>query len=186
MNELVVFRNYFKTSLRNLARHKLFSFINISGLAIAMCLGLLLISMITELMSFDNFHTKAERIYRINNRLHERGGSSYNYATTSLFAGEKIKGSIADIEQMTTLRRGLQQDFQVEGKVIPLNGFWADKSFLEVFSFDIIHGNPSTALRDPNSLVLTKSAALRLFNHTDVVGKMVQSDSINYAVTGVI
>jgi putative ABC transport system permease protein len=186
MNELIVFRNYFKTSLRNIARNKLFSTINMAGLAVSMCVGLILISLTAELKSFDNFHTKAERIFRVNNVWQERNGSSYNYASTSILTGKKIKESVTGVEQVVTISRGFNRDVQYKDKVIPLKGFWADESFFQVFSFGLISGNAATALKEPNALVLTESSAMKLFGEVDAVGKFVQIDSTQYTITAVV
>lgn len=186
MNEFVVFQNYFKTSLRNIARNKLFSSINITGLAVSMCVGLLLISLISELKSFDNFHVNAERIYRVNNLLRGADGYVSNYATTSVLTGQKIKESVSGIQHVVTMRRGFSKDVQYGDKIIPLKGFWADESFFDVFSFRLLSGNAATALKDPNSLVLTRSSSIKLFDEVDVAGKVVKIDSIDYMITGVV
>lgn len=186
MSELIVFHNYFKTSLRNIAQNKLFASINIVGLAVSMCVGLILISLTAELKSFDNFHIHAERVFRVNNVLRGRDGSSYNYASTSILTGRKIKESVTGVEQVVILNRGFNKDIQYQDKIIPLKGFWADESFFQIFSFGLLSGNAATALKEPNSVVLTKSSAMKLFGEADVVGKFVQIDSANYAITAVI
>ena len=186
MKDLIVFRTYFKTSIRNIARNKLFSSINIAGLAVSMCVGLLLISLLSELTSFDNFHANADRIYRVDNLLQGRDGSSYKYATTSLRTGGRLKEAVPGIEQVVIMRRGFGNEIQYEDKVIPLKGFWADESFLNVFSFRLIEGNSTTALMKPNSLVLTVSSVKKLFGDVDAVGKVVLVDSTEYLITGVL
>ena len=183
---LFMFQNYFKTSLRNIERNKLFSAINIVGLAISMCVGLLLIAFVAEVKSYDNFHEHADRIFRINNVLQEINGPSYNYATTSLLTGKQIKERVAGIEQVVVIRRGFNKDLRFNDKIVPLRGFWADESFFRVFSFGMLSGNAATALNEPNSVVLTQSSAAKLFGDLDVIGKSVQIDSANYMVTGVV
>lgn len=186
MHDLIILGNYFKTSTRNIQRNKLFSAINIVGLAVSMCVGLLLIALITELKSFDNFHRHAERIYRVNSILQESNGSRYNYATTSLLTAHKLKETVSGIEQMVIMRRGFNKDIHYENKVIPLRGFWADASFFSVFSFEVVSGNAATALAAPNSVVLTESAAIRLFGDSDASGRSVQIDSATYNVTAIV
>jgi ABC-type antimicrobial peptide transport system permease subunit len=186
MRELIVFRNYFKTSFRNIARNRLFSTINITGLAVSMSLGLLLISLLIELKSFDKFHANAHRIYRVNNLLRSNDGSTHNYATTSILTGKKIKETVTGIERVVTMQRGFNKDIRLADKVIPMQGFWASESFFEIFSFPLISGNASTALKEPNSLVLTKTSAIKLFGDVDATGKAVQIDSVDFIVTGVV
>jgi ABC-type antimicrobial peptide transport system permease subunit len=186
MSELIVFQNYFKTSLRNIARNKFFSLINIAGLAVAMCVGLLVISLLAELKSFDDFHANADRIYRVDNLLQNRDGSSYKYATTSVLTGGRLKEAVPGIEDVVIVRRGFDKDVHYENKVISLKGFWADESFLQVFSFRMVEGNSATALMEPNSVVFTVSSARKLFGDINVVGKGVRVDSIEYLITGVV
>ena len=80
VNVLVIYQNYYKTSFRTIRRNKLFSFINVFGLAISMCVALLLISYFIEVDSFDDFHRNGDRIFRVNSLLHETGGTPYNNA----------------------------------------------------------------------------------------------------------
>lgn len=186
MIHLIIFQNYFKTSFRNIERNKLFSAINIVGLAISMCVGLLLIAFITEIKSYDNFHKNADRIFRVNNTMQELNGLRYNYATTSALTGRKIKETVSGIEKMVMMRRGFNKDLHYNEKVVPLRGFWADESFFNIFSFGLISGNAATALKEPNSVVLTQSSAMKLFGAVDVTGKLVQIDTVNYMVTAVV
>lgn len=186
MIHLIIFQNYFKTSFRNIERNKLFSAINIIGLAISMCVGLLLIAFITEIKSYDNFHKNADRIFRVNNTMQELNGLRYNYATTSALTGRKIKETVSGIEKMVMMRRGFNKDLHYNEKVVPLRGFWADESFFNIFSFGLISGNAATALKEPNSVVLTQSSAMKLFGAVDVTGKLVQIDTVNYMVTAVV
>ncbi|MBA4055286.1 MAG: hypothetical protein C0490_11280, partial [Marivirga sp.] len=106
MVNLIVFQNYLTTSLRNIERNKLFSAINIVGLAISMCVGLLLIAFIIEIKSYDSFHQHADRIFRVNNTLNGLNTPIHNYATTSVLAGKKIRESVSGIEQIVIMRRG--------------------------------------------------------------------------------
>lgn len=186
MKELIVYNNYFKTSLRNIARNKLFSAINIAGLAVALCVGLLVISLLMELKSFDDFHANADRIYRVDNSLQNRDGSSYKYATTSVLTAQRLKESVAGIEDVVIVRRGFDKDVHYGNKVISLSGFWADEAFFNVFSFRMVEGNRATALMEPNSVVLTLSSARKLFGDIDAVGKGIRVDSAEYLITGVV
>jgi ABC-type antimicrobial peptide transport system permease subunit len=186
MNNLFIFQNYFKTSVRNLRKNKFFSTINIVGLAIAMVLGLLIITLLTEMRTFDRFHTKANRIYRLENLNKAADKSVFAYASTSLYAARKIKESVAGVEDVAILRADFEEDVRYENKIVPLDGLWANESFFNVFSFGLISGNSSTALSEPYSVVLTETSAMKIFGNTDAVGKMVQVDTANYRVTAVM
>jgi len=181
-----LYRNYYKTSLRTIQHNKLFSTINVVGLSISMCVALLLIAFFLEVRSFDNFHRNADRVFRVNSILRENNGAPYNYASTSVLAGEKMVTDVPGVERSATLHRGFDKDITFKNKTIPLKGFWASEGFFELFSFEILRGSAKTALSEPNSIVLTESSAEKIFNSTDVLGQIVQADTTTFTVTAVI
>ncbi|MES1225199.1 MAG: permease prefix domain 2-containing transporter, partial [Bacteroidota bacterium] len=180
-------RSYIKTSGRSILRHKLFAGINIIGLAISMCVGLLVISFLSDLYSYDDFHAKKERIYRVithdNNTIDQH---AMNLACGSYGAGKKVEQTVPGIESITFVRWQFGGDAIAGDKTLPLSGMWANESFFTVFTFPFLKGNPATALQKPNSIVLTEKSARKLFNEVDVVGKLIKMDTVNYIVTGVI
>lgn len=178
----IMISSYVKTSSRNIVRHKLFSTINIVGLAVSMSVGLLMIVFISDLASYDDFHEKKDRIYRITTR----DFNNVDLASTSVLAGKLIKESFPGLEDITTLRRGFGGDADTGERIVPIGGLWADESFLKVFTLPMLHGNPATALKYPYSIVLTEDAATKLFGTSDVLGKPLKFDTTNYVVTGVL
>ncbi len=182
----IMLGSYLKTSRRSLVRHKLFSFINIIGLGISMSVGLLMIAMLSDLLSYDSFHEKKDRMYRVITRNHPVGQSPVGLASTSVKAGMKIRETMPGVEKITLLRRDFNGDATVGETTLPLSGLWADASFFDVFSFPLLRGNPATALKEPYTLVLTEKSARKLFGSTDVLGKTVRFDTLNYQVTGVV
>jgi len=177
----IMIGSYIKTSGRSIVRNKLFSAINIVGLAVSMSVGLVVISFIADLLSYDKFHENKERIYRITT-----SHNGMELASTSVAAGKKIQESVSGMEKVTLLRRGFGGDAAVKETVLPIDGLWADESFLTVFTFPLLHGDPATALKEPYSLVLTEQTAKRVFGETDVLGRTVKFDTLNYLVTGVL
>jgi putative ABC transport system permease protein len=183
----IMIGSYFKTSRRSLVRNKLFSLINIVGLAVSMSVGLLVISIVTDLYSYDDFQEKKDRTYRVITKTVEKGQSSeMNLASTSILVGEKIKEAIPAIEDVSIIRQGFWGDAKVGESKFPMGATWADNSFLKVFSFPLIKGDIATALKEPYTLVLTEKTAKKLFGESDPLGKTVQFDSTNYIVTGVV
>jgi ABC-type antimicrobial peptide transport system permease subunit len=178
--------SYFKTSRRSLMRNKLFSFINIVGLAISMSVGLLLIAFVLDLRSYDKFHQNRKRIYRITNVLTENQEQSGKFATTSIKTGKLIREKVAGIEEVAILRNDFAQDAQVGDNILPLKGFWAEPSLFRIFTFPMLEGNPETALRDPYSIVLTETAAKKLFGNAAALGKAIKFDTLDYLVTGIM
>lgn len=178
--------SYLKTSSRTLVRNKLFSAINIVGLAVSMSVGLLVISLIHDFTSYDDFHTNHDKIFRVitNDRNDERG--EITLASTSAKAGLRLKESTTGIDEVTILRRGFSGEANIGERKLPLNGIWADENFLNVFSFPLIRGNARTALREPNSIVMTEASAKKLFGDREALGRPVLFDSVEYIVTGIL
>jgi putative ABC transport system permease protein len=179
--------SYLKTSARSLMRNKLFSTINIVGLAISMSVGLLLISFVLDLRSYDQFHENAKRIYRITNVASFKGEQgSHKYSSTSLKTGKLIREKVAGVEEVAIIRNEFSQDAQIGNHIFPVKGMWADPSFLKIFTFPMIQGHPETALKNPYSVVLTETIAQKLFGNQAALGKSVKFDSLDYQVTGII
>jgi putative ABC transport system permease protein len=181
----IMLGSYIKTSGRNLMRNKLFSTINIIGLAISMSVGLMLIAFVVELKSYDTFHKNYNRIYRVNNTLKSTHREN-EFASTSVLAGKKIKESVSGIEDVVIVRTGFSKDVHIGDKTVSLSGLWVNDSFFNVFSFELLSGNASTALKEINSVVLTETSARKLFGSADVTGKQLVVDTANYTVTAVI
>jgi putative ABC transport system permease protein len=186
----IMLGSYVKTSARNIVRNKLFSTINVAGLAVSMCVGLILIGLLSDLLKYDRFHQNYDRTYRI---ISDRGDDN-PYASTSMKAALDIRESVAGIEKVGILKRSFSGDFTKEETTVPLEGFWADSEALSVFTFPFIAGDPATALKDPFSIVLTETAAKKLFGNADPIGKVIsyKSQSRRYpgpfelTVTGVM
>jgi ABC-type antimicrobial peptide transport system permease subunit len=178
--------SYIKTSTRNLIRNKLFSSINIIGLAISMSVGLLLIAFVFDLGSYDRFHKNGARIYRITNVVTSRGQQDGRYASTSIKTGKLLREKLTGVEEVTVMRNDFSQDAKVGDKILPVKGFWAEPSLFRIFTFPMLEGNPAMALKDPYSIVLTETAARKLFGSEDALGKVIRFDTLDYQVTGVM
>lgn len=186
-NNTAMFRNYTLVAYRNLLRNKLFSVINIIGLAISMAVGLIAIAFVSEIYSYDNFHENSNRIYRVTTDLHRNNGETSEYATASVFAGRRLATDFAGFEAVAPITKGLSSNIKKGESTISVQGIYADNSFFKVLTFPFLSGNPETALNEPNSIVLTESTARKLFSKTDVVGETLQwrKDS-PVKVTGVL
>lgn len=159
-----------------------------------MSVGLLLIAFVLDLFSYDRFHKNGERIFRITSVLttrHEQSRSGGKFATTSLRTGKLIRQKVAGIDQyagadVAIMRSDFSQDARVGDRILPIKGFWADPGVLRIFTFPMLAGNPETALKDPYSIVLTETAAKKLFGSADVLGRVIRFDTLDYQVTGVM
>ena len=178
--------SYLKTSGRNLLRNKLFSSINIVSLAISMSVGLLLIAFVLDLRSYDRFHQHGERIYRITNVETSNREQSSKFASTSIKTGKLIREKVTGIEEVAILRNDFSGDARVGDNILPIKGFWAEPSLFRIFTFPMLEGNPETALRDPYSIVLTETAAKKLFGNQSALGQAIKFDTLDYQVTGIM
>lgn len=169
-----IFRNHLASSARSIKRSALFSGINVVGLAISMSVGLLMIVLLSELHSFDRFHEKKDRIYRVatsRNALF-KGEADY-YASAPHYIADQIEAQIPSVEQVLVLDRGFTADLKTTDKGIAVRGYYATSTFFDVLSFKLRKGNPHTALLNPGAILLTETAAKKLFGDSDPMGKTV-------------
>ena len=164
-------KSYIKIALRNIFKHKVFSFINIVGLAVSMSASLLIILMVSDQKKYDQFHTKKDRIYRVITR---SGDEGIFYATTAMPLKETLLEEYEGIEKVVRFRMMFGGDVTNEQNTIPLAGFYADEDLFNVFDFELLYGDPETALKEPFSLVLTEEAANKLFKNENPIGKVVK------------
>lgn len=178
--------SYIKSSMRSLTRNMLFSTINVVGLAIGMSVGLLLIAFAHDLLSYDRFNEKGNRIYRITSHVKFRQGYSDKFATTSVKIGKLIQEKVSGVEQTAILQTEFAGDAQIGGNVVPLTGIYAEPSMLQIFTMPMLKGDVSTALKEPNSIVLTEKSAKKLFGREDPLGKTIDFGSLHFQVTGIL
>ena len=180
-----MFKNYLKIALRNLMRNKVFSAINIIGLAIGLTCGILLSLWIFDEISYDKFHENSENIYRI---LENQSYSLQNMqvAVTPVPLAESIKESFPEIVYATRYNLSSAQVIGVvDKKFTENNGAFADEDFFKMFSFPIIKGS-KTPLSEKNSIVLTETTANKLFGDAEAVGQNVSIYDLDLLVTAII
>jgi putative ABC transport system permease protein len=185
-----MFRSYFKTAVRNLLRHRFFSFINIFGLAVAMTLSMVIIMLVADQMTYDRYNTKRNRIYRINSIPIGSNGEIMNEtATTSLPLRGEMMNYYTGIESTVRIARGFGNMWlEIEQNVnIPIAGYFADPEVLDLFEYELEYGDPKTALVEPYAVVLTHKAAKKLFKQENPLGEMFKvGDEGPYKVTGIL
>lgn len=182
----IMIGSHIKTSVRNISRNKLFSAINIIGLAIGMSVGLLLIAFAHDLLSYDRFNEKGNRIYRITSDATFRQGHREKFASTSVKIRNLVQEKVPGVEEITMLRTEFSGDANVNSSFIPLTGYYAEPSMLRIFTLPMMKGNAATALDKPYSIVLTESSAKKLFGSEEAFGKTIHFDSVDYEVTGIL
>jgi putative ABC transport system permease protein len=182
--------NYLKIAWRNLQKNKIFSLINITGLAIGLSCFLLIALYVLDELTYDRYNEKADRIYRINSDL-RFGGSEMHLPVSSDMMGQLLKKDNPQIENYTRIYASSGSKLIKKGNVYinEPNVAHVDSSFFDVFSLPAIAGNPQTALTEPNTVVLTESSAKKYFGTTDVLGKTIETNDNNsatYKITAVI
>lgn len=153
-NSIAMFKNYFKISIRNLTKQRSFTFLNIVGLALGMSVSLLAIGISVSLFRFDEFHEKKERTYQINTFVDDNN-ERWWYASTFNAMGIHLKETYPFIEDVIRVKSGFNPAVEHHGTTLDYQGYFVDSNFLDVFSFEMIHGNPGTALNEPNTIVIT-------------------------------
>src|SRR6185312_12685819 len=178
-------KNYLKITWRNLLRHKAFSIINITGLAIGMASAALILFWIQNELSYDQFHEKKDRLYSVYNRS-VFDGKLWCWNTTPKVMAKTLKQDYPQIEEVCRTN-GCNFLFSIGDKHLNVNGNFTDPGFLTMFSFPLLSGNTKTALNNINDLVITQKLAKKLFGNDNAMGKTVKIDSNAYfTVTGVM
>jgi putative ABC transport system permease protein len=181
-------RNYFKTAWRNLWKNKVYSIINIAGLAIGMAACIVILLFVFYENSFDRFHT--QNIYRLNEVQKFPGMVASQKVALSMFPmGPTLQQDFPEIRNFTRVNwdNKVQVTYHDKRLFLPQT-FNVDTSFLHIFDFPLLKGDRATALQQPNSAVLTESTARKLFGNEDPIGKTIThygSDATSYTVTGV-
>lgn len=178
-------KSYLLIASRSLAKHKFFTIINVLGLAIGMSVSLLFIAMITFVSTYDEFHENKDRIYRVISKTNL--GDNQEFARTPQPLAEKLKSEYPGIEDVIRISNELSGEADYDGKQIPMEGFFVDSQFLNVFSFPLLKGNATTVLENPHSMVITEAGAERMFGDADPIGKVIKMKEFGeFEITGVL
>jgi len=181
-------KNYFNVAVRNILKHKFFSAINILGMTIGVAACLLIILYISDELSYDRFHANAERIYQVG--LHGKiGGQDIRVSNTCPPMAAALVAEIPEVESATRITPFYERPaVKYKDKVLTEEKvFYADSNFFEFFSFKLIEGDKKTALKEPNSVVLTEDMAKKYFGEESPLNKLmvIGSDNTSFKVTGV-
>jgi putative ABC transport system permease protein len=176
-----MFRNFLLVATRNLLKRKLYSFINIFGLALGMAVCLVILKYIDFELSYDSFHKHASQIYRVNNTFYQNGELRGSSVISAYAMGPSL---LTDVPEVKTYIRthpmyGGAVVTYTQGDGDPTifyeeNMQFADSTFLDVFTFESIRGDINTALDKPSSVVITEKTAQRYFGADDPIGKELQ------------
>src|SRR5665647_929221 len=176
-------KNYFKIAFRNLQRHKAYSLLNISGLAIGMACSILILLWVQNELSYDRFHANANQIYRLT-----CNAEDFKAAVSPAGVAAGLQIEMPEIKATVRISKLLTPEFEVGNRKFEEKWvFYADSNFLQMFSFPLLKGNPNTALQQPDGILITEDMAKKYFGNEDPMGKTIKKDnSTNLIVTGVL
>ena len=182
-------KNYLKMAYRNLMRHKVFSLINVSGLALGMTCSILILLWVKDEVSFDRFHKNQPELYRVMQLQHYPGGDNLTVSATPGPLAEVLEQEFPEIKyavRSTTWE--WKQLFAYNDKSLKVNGRYTDPEFFEAFTFPFLYGDPRSALTQPNSVVISETVAKQFFDSPeDAIDKMFKvNNDKSYKVTGVM
>ncbi|HEY4107690.1 ABC transporter permease [Puia sp.] len=179
-------KNYLLTAWRNLFRHPLVSFINLSSLCLSMAVCLLVLNIVRTQYAYDRWHPEGTRIYRILTRVTARNGRDFDYATTPPAVAARLLRENAHIEAAATLRPAPGLTVRANGKQIDLSGVFTDTGFFRIFNFYPSSGTVA-GFAQPNTAILTQQAAEKFFPNGEATGKIISlNDSFVVRIIAVL
>ncbi|MFC1492673.1 ABC transporter permease [candidate division KSB1 bacterium] len=183
----VMYKNYLKVTIRNILKQKVFSFINISGLAVGLACSILILLWVNDELGYEDFHIKSDRIFRVTTFIN-MGGNELDLPKTGPGITKKLLENYPEVEDAVIInpisRTAVRyQDIQF----FEDNIFYAGKSFFNIFSYNLIAGDPGTVLEAPYTAVITREYAEKYFKEEDPVGKILRFNNVDdYTITGVV
>ena len=180
-------KNYLKTAVRNLWKNKTFSFINVAGLAIGMAVSFLILLLVFNELTYDRFHENSGNIYRIATRI-DAEGRKLNVPSVPAPFGLMLKELYPEIAEVVRLRGDYTRVISFEDKLFDESKiYYADPGLFEVFTIDVVRGDPKTMLEAPFSLILTEEMAEKYFGKEDPMGRTLKfgNEEDPYTITGI-
>lgn len=167
-----MFKNYMLIAIRNIFRNKLSSTVNILGLAFGICSALLIFLWVNDELDYDHFHANTDRLYRVMENQQYTDGKLYTFSATPAPMAPFIKDKYPEIEKASRFTWDITSLFQFGDKSFYETGKYVDQDFIEMFSFPFVSGEPTTALKEKNSIVITEKVAKKYFGTGEALGKV--------------
>lgn len=181
-----MFKNYLKTAFRNMRKNKTLTLINILGLSAGMAVCLLILHYVHYEKSYDRFHERQDRIYRLRYEREDKGGDAVRFASCCPPAALRIRSKMPEAEKVARLVRYTAVISYGAEKYIEDKIFFAEPDFANIFSFNFLSGNPVSDLKEPNKAFISSSMAKKYFGDENPVGKTISLDQkMNFTVAGV-
>ena len=167
-----MFKNYFKIAIRNVARHKSYSFINITGLALGLACSIFILLWVQDELSFDRCYENADNIYRVEEDQYY-SGETYHVNVTPFPVGPAFKSEIPEVLNAARLTNASVLIKYDESSFYGSEVAAIDQAYLEIFDLNFVKGNKSTALAEPYSIIITQEMSEKYFGQEDALGKVV-------------
>jgi len=179
-------RNYFIIAIRNLRKHKFFGFINATGLSIGIGCALLITLYVIDELQYDKFNTKADRIYRLISHI-KYGGNDMQFAVCPAPLANAMRTEIPEIKDVARFRSwGMFLVKKDKENHKEFEAIWADPDVFRIFTIPLLKGNGNTILTEPNTMVISESAARKYFGKEDPMNQtLVLNGDMLYTITGV-
>jgi putative ABC transport system permease protein len=179
-------KNYLTIAVRNIFRNKLFSTVNILGLAFGICSAMLILLWVNDELKVDQFHGNVSDLYVVRENQQYTDGKLFTFTSTPGPMAPFIKEKYPEIERASRFTWPINSLFQYKESSFYEQGFYVDQDFIEMFSFEFLSGDIKTALRDKNSLVISEKMAKKYFGNEEPLGKLMMINTKNsFMVTGV-
>src|SRR5450432_4398658 len=178
-NSLFMIKNYLKIAWRNLMKYKYISFINLFGLTVGLTCCLLIATYIVNELSFDSYNKNAENVYRMTRSFNNAEGVvSLQLSTVSPPFGYYLPTDFPEIKKMTRLIDNGTTPLKYKDKLINESDvYFADENLFDVFTLEVLKGDPKTALREPFSVMLSEEAARKYFGSEDPMNKVLRANN---------
>ena len=183
-----MFKNNLIIAIRNLSKHSAYSLINILGLAVGMTCCLLIMLFVQDELSYDQFHKNSDQVYRVTRDfLNDNQQSDFHIGSVSAPIGKHLREDFPNITVMRSIRHHMgvllkRGDFSAYTD----DFLWTDPTFFDLFTFQLIQGDPKTALTNPNTIVLTQSAAQKYFGNENPFGQTLMRGNTELTITGIM
>lgn len=180
-------RNYLLIAIRNIFRNKLFSALNILGLAFGICSALLILLWVNDELRMDQFHTHINQLYRVMENQQYTDGKLFTFSSTPAPMVPFIREKYPEIERASRFTWEINSLIQFDDKAFYEKGYYVDQDFIEMFTFPLVAGDVKTALKDKNSIVISEAMAKKYFGEEEAIGKLLTVNTKNtFKVTGIV
>lgn len=188
-NPTIMFRHNFIVSFRNLKRNKAYALINVLGLTLGIACVILIFTFVKYHLSFDTFHTKAEKIYRITTEFHQ-DEISYNPGVPSPL-GEAFRNNYTFAEKTARVASFTDRLVSIpsfkDHKKFEEDIAFAETAFFDIMDFPLVRGNENTILSEPNTAIITQRLAAKYFGEEDPIGQTIRIDhKLDFKITGIL